>query len=73
MKRRYNDFNRGEENHAAIGISSEEAATLSKVLNIYLSDLRMEIANTDSMDYREGLKKEEMFLVDFIGRLAGTP
>ena len=29
---------------------------LREVLENYLSDLRMEIADTDSMDFREGLK-----------------
>ena len=45
-----------------IELSTEEAQTLREVLSIYISDLRMEIADTDSMDYRETLKKQETFL-----------
>jgi hypothetical protein len=32
---------------------------LAMVLESYLSDLRMEIADTDSMDFRESLKKKK--------------
>ena len=35
----------------------------------YVSDLRMEIADTDKFEFREGLKKREQFLNDVIGRL----
>ena len=45
-----------------IELSTEEVQMLHEVLSIYLSDLRMEIADTDSMDYRETLKKQETFL-----------
>ena len=39
-----------------------EAEVLRMVLESYLSDLRMEIANTDSLDYREMLKARKMVL-----------
>jgi hypothetical protein len=39
-----------------------EAEVLKMVLEDYLSDLRMEIADTDSMDYREKLKARKMVL-----------
>jgi hypothetical protein len=39
------------------------------VLNSYLSDLRMEIANTDSMQFRENLKREEVFLKKLLQQL----
>lgn len=39
-----------------------EAEVLRMVLESYLSDLRMEIADTDSMDYREKLKGRKMIL-----------
>ena len=45
-----------------IELSTEEVQMLHEALSIYLSDLRMEIADTDSMDYRETLKKQETFL-----------
>ena len=45
-----------------INLTAEEAAMLNEVLTGYLSDLRMEIADTDSMEFREGLKKMEVLL-----------
>ncbi|HLE24449.1 MAG TPA: hypothetical protein VI935_02225 [Thermodesulfobacteriota bacterium] len=52
-----------------IELSSDEVEMLHEVLSIYLSDLRMEIADTDSMNYRETLKKTEVFLKDLLKRL----
>ena len=37
-------------------LSDSEAEILSDVLENYLSDLSMEITDTDSMDFREKLK-----------------
>jgi hypothetical protein len=54
-----------------ITLTTEEAATLREVLETYVSDLRMEIADTDSMDFRERLKAEEAFLKRLIGVLEG--
>ena len=45
-----------------IDLNAEEAGMLNEILASYLSDLRMEIADTDSMDFREELKKQEAFL-----------
>ena len=42
---------------------------LKKLLESYLSDLRMEVADTDRKEYRDELKEEESFLKDMIGRL----
>jgi len=39
-----------------------EAEVLRMVLESYLSDLRMEIADTDSMDYRVKLKGRKAIL-----------
>lgn len=44
---------------AQLNLTSREVATLRHALETYLSDLRMEIADTDAQDYREGLKAEE--------------
>ncbi len=52
-----------------ITFSAEEAAMLREVLEIYLSDLRMEIADTDAMDFRERLKQQEAFLTRLLQRL----
>ncbi len=52
-----------------IDLSEAEAATLQDVLDSYLSDLRMEIADTDRMDFREGLKKRKKVIEDVMGRI----
>jgi hypothetical protein len=53
-----------------------EAEVLRMVLESYLSDLRMEIADTDSMDYREKLKGRKAVLRGIVNRIvearAGT-
>ena len=43
-------------------LSPTEAEILRMVLESYLSDLRMEIADTDSLDYRKGLKDRKAVL-----------
>ena len=50
-------------------LTDSEASTLRRVLEEYVSDLRMEIANTDSMDFRDQLKREEAFLKKLIEQL----
>jgi len=45
-----------------LSLTPEEASMLHDVLENYLSELRMEISNTDSMDFRERLKAKEVFL-----------
>ncbi len=37
-------------------LTQQDAAALKAALESYLGDLRMEIADTDSMDFRESLK-----------------
>lgn len=53
-------------------LTNEEAEDLKGVLESYVSDLRMEIADTDKLEFRESLKKREKFLKDLIGRLSGN-
>jgi hypothetical protein len=43
-------------------LSSEEAYVLREALESYLSDLRMEIADTDRKDFREQLKHRRELL-----------
>ena len=43
-------------------LTRREAEELGKVLESYLSELRMEIAGTDSWDYRQGLKERKVVL-----------
>jgi hypothetical protein len=45
-----------------LDLNPTEAEVLRMVLESYLSDLRMEIAGTDSMDFREGLKARKLVL-----------
>jgi len=52
-----------------IQLAEEEAAVLRSVLEDYISELRMEVANTDSMDFREDLKRKEEILKALVGRL----
>jgi hypothetical protein len=40
-------------------LTKEEKDILAMVLESYLSDLRMEIADTDRMDFRASLKKRK--------------
>ena len=45
-----------------LSLSNEELATLRHALAAYVSDLRAEVAATDSFDMREQLKHEEEVL-----------
>lgn len=54
---------------AELILNNDEAEMLREVLESYLSDLRMEVADTDQKNFREGLKKKEVFLKDIISRL----
>ena len=54
---------------AHLTLSSDEAEMLREVLASYLSDLRMEIADTDQKDFRDGLKAKEDLLKGLIDRL----
>ncbi len=52
-----------------LNLSDSELLVLRKVLDNYLSELRMEIADTDQMDYREELKQEEIIIKKLLGIL----
>ena len=54
---------------SAIDIAPDEVEMLRAILESYLSDLRMEISHTDSMDFREGLKRREVFLKKLLREL----
>jgi hypothetical protein len=51
-------------------LSAEERDLLQNVLQETVSDLRMEIADTDSGDYRAMLHKREDLLKQLLSRLA---
>ena len=52
-----------------ITLTSEEADALRGALSCYVSDLRMEIADTDSWQFRQNLKHEEVLLKKLIQQL----
>ena len=54
---------------AQITLTQEEAATLRRILSNYVSDLRMEIADTDSWQFRQNLKHEEALLKKLLEQL----
>lgn len=52
-----------------IDLESGECAILRHVLESYLSDLRMEIAHTDSFDFRDMLKERKAVIRKVLGEL----
>lgn len=50
-------------------LTPAEARVLHEILRSYLSDLRMEIAQTDSWEFRQGLKQQEDFIKRLLNRL----
>jgi hypothetical protein len=54
-----------------IDLTPEEARMLSEILTENLGDLRMEIAGTENMTFREELKRKEEFLKKLIQQLEG--
>lgn len=52
-----------------LNFTQEELDMLQNILNSYLSDLRMEIADTDKKDFRDELKKQEKFLTELLNLL----
>lgn len=46
-----------------LDLTADETRILLEVLESYLSDLRMEIADTDRLDFREMLKERKAVLL----------
>lgn len=53
-------------------INPEEQGVLAEVLQNYLPDLRMEIADTENKDFREKLKRQEAIIKRILGELQGA-
>jgi hypothetical protein len=53
----------------SLDLSSVECEILADVLASYLSDLRMEIADTDSMDFRDRLKQRKSVVEKVLGEV----
>jgi len=50
-------------------LSREERELLNRIVTNYLSELRMEIADTDKLSFKESLRKEEDILNDLINKI----
>ena len=61
--------NEREESRMNFVLANGEPELLLRILHQYLSDLRMEIADTDDYDFRQGLKADEEHIKDMIARL----
>jgi len=55
-----------------IELSAEEAEELSGILENDFSDLRMEIVDTESQEFRDRLKQRRDLLAKVIGLLKGS-
>ncbi len=53
-----------------VNLNEEELIVLRDVLESYLSDLRMEIADTDNYDFRQELKHKEDRLKAILEKIA---
>jgi uncharacterized membrane protein len=54
---------------AHLDLTEAEAAALIKALDYYISELRMEVTNTDQKDMRDELKAEEQTLKKIVQTL----
>ncbi|MCM2358660.1 MAG: hypothetical protein NDI77_10970 [Geobacteraceae bacterium] len=54
-----------------IELTEQEAESLASILEFYLSELRMEIADTERIAMRAPMKGEELFIKDLLIRLRG--
>mgnify|MGYP003572231207 FL=1 len=55
----------------ALDLNDEDAGILREVLESAQSELGYEIANTDSKDYRDKLKRRQVLLQRVLGQLGG--
>ena len=55
-----------------LDLSRQEAETLVAILEHELSDLSYEIANTDSLDFRDGLRKKKAVLSKVLEELTAN-
>jgi hypothetical protein len=53
-------------------LQESEAAMLREILESVLSDLRMEIAGTDRLDWRDSLRERKVLLEELIARLGAA-
>jgi hypothetical protein len=65
MERRENR----EDEMIQLSLDHEEATVLRDALATYISELRMEIVDTEQHEFRESLKREEVLLTKIVGQL----
>ena len=54
---------------ATVELTHDELELIDDVLDDYLADLRMEIADTDDFNFRQGLKKKSEKLQTILSKL----
>lgn len=55
-----------------LDLNPAEKEILAGALDDYLSDLRMEIADTDSHDFKEGLKERKQVIVKVLEKIRAS-
>jgi len=58
--------------HVELNISKEETEEIISILSDCISDLKMEISDTDTMDFRIRLKSKKMLIQKFIESLKNS-
>ncbi|MBI5088004.1 MAG: hypothetical protein HZB15_03805 [Actinobacteria bacterium] len=56
-----------------VELTPDESEAVRKALRSYLSDLRMEITDTDNPEYRRTLRDERATLEAAVAKLSGQP
>lgn len=52
-----------------LSIGPEEAPLLQRILTQYLSELKLEISNTEKYEWRQSMKRDEELVKGLIARL----
>ncbi|HMK37527.1 MAG TPA: hypothetical protein VK463_20815 [Desulfomonilaceae bacterium] len=52
-----------------VELNDTETKEMKEILEIYLHELTSEIASTDTLTFRQDLKKKKMFVMDMLDRL----
>ena len=55
-----------------LNLDQNETSLLTRILEQYFSDLRMEIASTESYDMRQRLKQDEEVIKELLSKLGGN-
>ena len=57
---------------ASLEFSQQDIDMINKIVKSYLSELRMEIADTDQSSFKNGLRKEEELLNKLIEKMGSN-